>query len=209
MAGQRLFMRQIREILRQKWVLGRSHREVARSLGLSVGMVSTTLQRAREAGLDWAGAETLAEPELERRLYRAARGGGGLSSAAGLCLAAHGAPAGGGDARAAPPRVPGAASGGVSVHAVLRVLPALVPQAAALNASAPPGRREAVRGLRGQEAADREPGDGRGAGGGALRRGPGGVELHVRGGDTEPAVGGLHGQPHAGARVLRGGCPSS
>jgi transposase len=74
MAGQRLFMRQIREILRQKWALGRSHREVARSLGLSVGAVSTTQKRAREAGLDWAAVETLSEPELERRLYRMAEG---------------------------------------------------------------------------------------------------------------------------------------
>ena len=33
MAGQRLSMRKAREILRQKWCLGRSHRAVARSLG--------------------------------------------------------------------------------------------------------------------------------------------------------------------------------
>ena len=32
MATKRLSMRKTREILRQKWALGRSHREVARSL---------------------------------------------------------------------------------------------------------------------------------------------------------------------------------
>ena len=37
MATERLSMRQIREILRQKWDLGRSHREVAESLGLGLG----------------------------------------------------------------------------------------------------------------------------------------------------------------------------
>jgi len=64
-------MRSTREILRQKWVLGRSHREVAASLGVSVGVIAMTLQRARQAGLDWAGVEALDEPTLEARLYGA------------------------------------------------------------------------------------------------------------------------------------------
>src|SRR5213593_4050996 len=37
MATERLSMRQTREILRQKWRLGRTHREVAQSLGISCG----------------------------------------------------------------------------------------------------------------------------------------------------------------------------
>jgi len=70
MAGQRLSMRKTREILRQKWVLGRSHREVAQSLGVSVGMVSATLARAGAAGLaTWEALEALSEAELEARLY--------------------------------------------------------------------------------------------------------------------------------------------
>ena len=40
MATERLSMRKIREILRHKWAAGRSHREVAASLGISVGAVS-------------------------------------------------------------------------------------------------------------------------------------------------------------------------
>ena len=44
MATERLSMRKIREILRQKWVLGRSHREVARSVGVSVGAVGGTVR---------------------------------------------------------------------------------------------------------------------------------------------------------------------
>lgn len=76
MAGARLSMRRTREILRLKWSEGRSHREVARSLGVSVGMVSATLQRAESAGLaDWAAAETLSESELEARLYGPPREG--------------------------------------------------------------------------------------------------------------------------------------
>jgi transposase len=63
-------MRKTREILRQKWALGRSHREVGRSLGVSVGAVSGVLERARAAGLDWVSVAGLSEAELEARLYR-------------------------------------------------------------------------------------------------------------------------------------------
>jgi hypothetical protein len=52
-------MRQIREILRQKWGLGQSHRAVAESLGIGSGTVGTTVLRARAAGLDWAQVESL------------------------------------------------------------------------------------------------------------------------------------------------------
>ena len=53
MATERLSMRQIREILRQKWGLGQSHRAVAENLGIGTGTVGTTVLRARAAGLDW------------------------------------------------------------------------------------------------------------------------------------------------------------
>jgi hypothetical protein len=35
MATERLSMRKTREILRLKWVLGRSHREITRALGVT------------------------------------------------------------------------------------------------------------------------------------------------------------------------------
>ena len=46
MATERLPMRQIREILRLKWTLQRSHRETARSLGISAGAVASVVTRA-------------------------------------------------------------------------------------------------------------------------------------------------------------------
>src|SRR5437879_9820145 len=61
MATERLSMRQTREILRQKWRLGRTHREVAQSLRISTGAVGTTVLRARAAGLDWAQADMLGD----------------------------------------------------------------------------------------------------------------------------------------------------
>lgn len=69
MATERLSMRSIREILRQKWVLKKSHREVASSLGVSAGAVGGMMVRAAKLGLDWATAEALSEEELEQRLY--------------------------------------------------------------------------------------------------------------------------------------------
>ena len=62
-------MRKTREILRLKWALGRSHREVARSLGVSSGVVGSPVLRARAAGLDWPQVQALADEALEGRLY--------------------------------------------------------------------------------------------------------------------------------------------
>jgi transposase len=69
-------MRNAREILRQKWCLARSHREVAASLGKSIGAISQLLTRARAAGLDWDGIRALSDDELEGRLYGAPAEGG-------------------------------------------------------------------------------------------------------------------------------------
>ncbi|HTR49948.1 MAG TPA: IS21 family transposase [Kofleriaceae bacterium] len=62
-------MRQSREILRQKWLLGRSHRAIAESLGVSVGVVGLASSRARDAGLSWDVVAAVDDDELERRLY--------------------------------------------------------------------------------------------------------------------------------------------
>src|SRR2546422_503451 len=69
MATERLSMRQTREILRQKWSLGRTHREVAQSLGISSGAVGTTVLRARAAGLAWVQVEALSDEALHARVY--------------------------------------------------------------------------------------------------------------------------------------------
>jgi transposase len=69
MAAERLSMRQVKEVLRQKWVLRRTHREVAQSVGVSTGAVSGALTRATAAGLDWKQVESADEATLEARLY--------------------------------------------------------------------------------------------------------------------------------------------
>jgi hypothetical protein len=69
MATERLSMRNTREILRQKWTLGRSHREVGQSVGVSIGAVSSAIARAIAAGLDWPAVQGLADDALEAKLY--------------------------------------------------------------------------------------------------------------------------------------------
>src|SRR5260221_1239549 len=71
MPTERLSMRDTREILRQKWLLGRSHRAIATSLGVSAGVVGLASRRADEAGLNWKAVDAIDDAELERRLYPA------------------------------------------------------------------------------------------------------------------------------------------
>lgn len=71
MATKRLTMRKAREILRMKWHLEWSHRRVKKALGVSIGAVSETLRRAKDAGLDWEDVEVLSEEALEEQLYGA------------------------------------------------------------------------------------------------------------------------------------------
>jgi transposase len=78
MARERLSMRKIREILRQKWVLGARYRAVAQSLGMSLGAVGETVRRATTAGLTWAQVEPATDAELEYQLYRRPVGKGSL-----------------------------------------------------------------------------------------------------------------------------------
>jgi transposase len=76
MATERLSMRKLREILRLKWPLARSHREVAASLQVSVGVVTSVLRRATHAGLDWSQVQPLTDAVLEACLYGGAAPGG-------------------------------------------------------------------------------------------------------------------------------------
>lgn len=69
MATERLPMRNIREILRLKWLLRRSHRETARSVGVSPGAVGSVLCRAAKKGLSWEAVAQIGDEALEQLLY--------------------------------------------------------------------------------------------------------------------------------------------
>ena len=72
MAKERLPMRKILEILRLRWVLGRTVRETAAALGVSTGAVSRTTNRALGSELSFEAASALTYEELEKRLYSSA-----------------------------------------------------------------------------------------------------------------------------------------
>ena len=62
-------MRRIREVLRLKHELRRSHREIARSLGIANSTVSDYARRASAAGLSWPLPEGLDDAALEAALF--------------------------------------------------------------------------------------------------------------------------------------------
>lgn len=69
MATERLAMHRVKEVLRHKLQLKQSHRETARALGVSPGVVGATMSRAALLDLDWPTVEALNDDELEARLY--------------------------------------------------------------------------------------------------------------------------------------------
>ena len=69
MPRKRLAMRQVHEVLRLKWVVGLSDRQIARSLGLSRPTVAAYVQRAQAAGVSWPLPDGLDATTLEQRLF--------------------------------------------------------------------------------------------------------------------------------------------
>ena len=69
MATERLPMQHLREILRHKLALGRSHRQVARALGISPSTVAGATSDARSLGLTAAAVEAMTDAELDAKLY--------------------------------------------------------------------------------------------------------------------------------------------
>lgn len=70
MPAARLPMKKIREILRLRFALGRTHRDIAVSCGLSSSTVGECLARCKREGISWPLPEELTDSELEHRVYR-------------------------------------------------------------------------------------------------------------------------------------------
>ncbi|MEO8900114.1 MAG: hypothetical protein ABI627_01200 [Polyangiaceae bacterium] len=62
-------MHVLREILRQKLRLGRTHRQVAAAVDVSAGKVHSVYSDARPLGIDAAAVEAMTDAELTARLY--------------------------------------------------------------------------------------------------------------------------------------------
>jgi transposase len=69
MPAERLSMRKIREVLRLKWDLELSSRQVARSCHIGRKTIHDYLQRAKRAGLSWPLPDELDDAALERLLF--------------------------------------------------------------------------------------------------------------------------------------------
>ena len=69
MPTQRLSMRRIKEVLRLKHFQGLPERAIARSVGVSNGVVHSYLSRARSAGLSWPLPEGITDEDLELLLF--------------------------------------------------------------------------------------------------------------------------------------------
>ena len=68
MTTKRVTMIKLKEILRLKCEAKLSLRQIARSLGLSTGVISKYLKRAEAAGLSWPLPEGMSDAKLEARL---------------------------------------------------------------------------------------------------------------------------------------------
>ena len=118
---RRLSMRKIRELLRLKYELGRSHRELAMSLGIANSTVSEYVRQASAAGISWPLPEGLDDAALEAALFPAPPPFAASPAGAGLGMRSSGASAPQGrDAAAVVAGVPGDSSEGLPVKLVLR-----------------------------------------------------------------------------------------
>ena len=73
MARKRLSMRKIRDVLRLKYGLGRSNREIGAILPISHSTVGSYVRRAREAGVSWPPRTTWTTRGWRRRCIRRLR----------------------------------------------------------------------------------------------------------------------------------------
>src|ERR1700681_2876858 len=69
MPAERTTMRQVREVLRLRFVGGVSTREIARRIGVAASTVRATVKRFQAAGLSWPLPEELTDAALEARLF--------------------------------------------------------------------------------------------------------------------------------------------
>src|SRR5258708_39183814 len=69
MAGERLSMRKVREVLRLKYGCGASVRTIARSVGIGRTTVAEYLRRTSVIGITWPVPAEIDDAELERRLF--------------------------------------------------------------------------------------------------------------------------------------------
>lgn len=66
---RKLTVRKIKEVLRLKWSLGLSARQVGASLRIAHSTVGEYIKRAEQAGLDWDQIQAMDEADLKQKLF--------------------------------------------------------------------------------------------------------------------------------------------
>ncbi len=69
MPAERTIMRQVREVLRLKFVGGVPIREIARRIGVAASTVRATIKRFQAAGLSWPVPEEMTDAVLAAKLF--------------------------------------------------------------------------------------------------------------------------------------------
>ena len=69
MPAERTIMRQVREVLRLKFVGGVPIREIAHRIGVAASTVRATIRRFQTAGLSWPLSEEMTDAVLEAKLF--------------------------------------------------------------------------------------------------------------------------------------------
>ena len=69
MPAERLPMRKVREVLRQRYACGASERVIAQSLGIGRTAVGEYIRRATVIGITWPVPDELDDAALERKLF--------------------------------------------------------------------------------------------------------------------------------------------
>jgi len=67
--SEKLSMKKIKEILRLKWELNLTNREIGRSIGVSNSTAGRCVKRAKDAGLNFSMLDGFTEEELQQLLY--------------------------------------------------------------------------------------------------------------------------------------------
>jgi transposase len=68
--SERIAMRKVREVLRIKYELNKSHRQIATAVGMSRSAVDKYVARAEAAGLSWEAAKEMSDAAVEGLLFK-------------------------------------------------------------------------------------------------------------------------------------------
>src|SRR4029453_2831439 len=188
MPAQRLWMRQVREVLRLTWVFGLSEHKIAQRRRVSRPPGAEYVRRAQAAGLSWPLPDTLDDPALEGQLFAtAAHPPHSAAPSPWLGHRPSGAQTPGCHLALGVARIPGHHTRRPAVQPILSGVSPVGWDARSRHAAEPPGGRNALCGLRRPDDACRPCPHGGSPRSRELHRRRGSLALYLCRSDLEPA----------------------